>query len=129
MKYFISFGYLFAALINLAPVIGVLGDVQLSLLYDVEVPSAEFSIMLRHRAITIAIVGGLLLIAVFKSNLRVLAGITGLISMISYVALIAMVSGENTALERVALVDVAAILVLSFAIFGQYWQDQQLLAE
>lgn len=116
MAYFIAFSYLLAAAINLAPVLGMLSDAMLNLLYAVPVPSAEISLLLKHRAVLFGIVGGLLLTAVFVQRYRTSAGIAGLTSMLSFIALFLLGDVDSPTLRRVMLIDawVAAIFVAGF---------------
>ena len=105
MRYFILFTYLLAAAINLAPAIGIFSNDVLGQLYGVEVTSAELSLLLRHRAVLFALVGGLLLAAAFQSRLRSQAGIVGLISMLSFIVLFIVTGADNERLLRIALID------------------------
>lgn len=116
MRYFIVFSYLLAAAINLAPVLGMLSDAMLNLLYAVPVPSAELSLLLKHRAALFGIVGGFLLTATFLERYRTSAGIAGLASMLSFVALFLLSDVDSSTLRRVMLIDawVAVIFVAGF---------------
>ncbi|PCI75047.1 MAG: phosphopantetheine adenylyltransferase [SAR86 cluster bacterium] len=118
MRYFIKFTYLLAAAINLAPAIGVYSNDILGLLYGVEIPSSELSLLLRHRAVLFALVGGLLLTAAFQSHLRTQAGIAGLISMLSFVVLFIVTGADNESLLRVALIDsvVGSLFIAGFGL-------------
>ena len=104
--------FLLVAAVNLLPVAGVLSKARLEGLYGVPIPDADLEILLRHRAVLFAIVGGLLVAAAFHPPLRPAAVAAGLASMLSFVALAFWVGGSNAALRRVALVDVAASLAL-----------------
>lgn len=118
MRYFIKFAYLLAAAINLAPAIGVYSNDILGQLYGVEITSTELSLLLRHRAVLFALVGGLLLAAAFQSRLRTQAGIVGLISMLSFIVLFIVTGADNESLLRVALIDgvVASIFIVGFGL-------------
>ncbi len=115
MRYFIAFAYLLAAVINLAPGVGVISNDVLSQLYGIAVASPELSLLLRHRAVLFALVGALLLAAVFQQQLRTQAGIIGLISMLSYLVLFGLIGADNESLLTVAWIDAVAA---SFLIAG-----------
>lgn len=117
MRYFILFAYLLAAAINLAPIVGVLSDAMLTQLYGVVIDSPELSLLLRHRAMLFAIVGGLLLAAAFLPRLRTQAGIACLISMLSFLLLFALTGASNESLLRLALID-SIVVTVFIAGFG-----------
>ena len=115
MRSFIALAYLLAAIVNLAPAIGALCDELLVQLYAVQIHSTEISLLLRHRALLFAIIGGLLLAATVMEDLRTQAGIAGLGSMSAFVLLLAVTGAENARLNQVALIDSAATFVLLIA--------------
>jgi hypothetical protein len=100
------------AVVNLVPVVGALSAARLESLYGVAVGEANLEILLRHRALLLAIVGGLLAAAAFHPPLRRAALAAGLASMLSFVVLVGLVGGANPALRRVAAVDLVASLAL-----------------
>jgi hypothetical protein len=103
-----------AALIHLLPVSGVLGADRLRALYDVVVNGPDLAILMRHRAVLFAIVGGLLAAAVIRAHLRATALAAGFLSVVSFLAL-AVTSPHNAALGRVVVADVVALLALVIA--------------
>lgn len=109
--------FLFAALVNALPVVGVLSAARLEALYGVPIEGPDLELLMRHRASLFAAVAALLAVAAFHPPLRVVAGAVGLFSMLGFVALAAAVDGElNAALRRVALVDVVASAALLAAL-------------
>lgn len=109
------------ALVNLAPLVGVLSAARLEALYGVSVASADLEILLRHRAVLFGIVGGLLLAATVRPALRSLAAAAGLVSMLSFVVVTWLVGGYGEALERIVFVDLAA----STALVGALLLDRE----
>ena len=103
---------LLAALANLLPVLGVLSTSRLESLYGVLLRNPNLAILMRHRAVLFAIVGGLLGVAAFHPPLRTFAIAAGLVSMLSFVAIAGLVGDYNPQLRRVVLVDVIASLGL-----------------
>jgi hypothetical protein len=99
------------AAINLLPGLGVLSASRLEGLYGVPLPEANLVILMRHRAVMLAIVGALLAYAALRPPLRPVAVAAGLVSMLSFVA-IAFLGEPNALLRRVAAVDIVASLLL-----------------
>jgi hypothetical protein len=103
--------FLVVALINLVPGIGVLSASRLESLYGVPMPEANLVILMRHRAVMLAIVGALLAYAALRPPLRPIAVAAGLVSMLSFVA-IAFLGEPNPLLQRVAWVDIVGSVLL-----------------
>ena len=107
-----TFVFVLVALVNLAPVIGVISAGQLASMYDIEVGSADLEILLRHRAILFGMLGVFLLIAAFRPSWQIPAGIAGFISMVSFVLLAYAIGDMNGQIRRVVYVDVGATIAL-----------------
>lgn len=107
--------FLCVGLINLLPGVGVLSAQRLEALYGVALQDPNLVILMRHRAILLAIVGGLLVGAAFQPQLRSAAVVVGLVSMLSFVALAASAGSTNPALRTVLIIDVVAALALVLA--------------
>lgn len=110
--------FLLAALINLAPVTGVVSAERLQALYGIPIEGPDLEILMRHRAILFGIVGVFLVVAAFHPPTRNLALVVGLVSMVSYIIVALGVGGYNASLQRIVWVDVAGIvfLVLGWAL-------------
>ncbi len=102
---YIAASYFLTGLVNLLPAIGALSNDHLTDLYAVAITSADLSLLLRHRAILLGIVGMLLVGAAFRRQLRLFAGIAGLVSMGSFVLLARSLEIQNPALQRVSNID------------------------
>jgi len=107
--------YLVVAVVNLAPAIGVLSTARLATLYGVAVNDPNLAVLLRHRAVLLGIVGGLLAFAALHPPLRPAALVAGLVSMLSFVVVAYVVGGYNAQLGRVAAIDVVASIALVIA--------------
>ena len=107
---------LFAAAVNLAPVAGAVSPARLQMLYAVELSDPNLLILLHHRAILFALIGGMLFVSAFVTRLRAVAVFAGLVSMLSFVAVALAVGDYNASLRRVLLVDVAASAALVAAV-------------
>ena len=112
----ISACYLIVGLINLAPLMGVLGQARLSALYGVAELRPDLLLLLQHRAVLFGIIGGLILWSVFKTSLRPIAAVMGFISMTSYLVLAYTGEPLGDPLMRVATIDVVAIVILAVAV-------------
>ena len=101
-----------AALINLAPLVGVVSAEQLRSLYGVAVDDPDLLLLLRHRAVLLGAVGGLLGVAAVRPRLRLEAFVVGLLSMSSFAVLAWSIPFESAALQRVLYVDYVGIVAL-----------------
>lgn len=120
MQWFVSGAFALSAVVNLAPVSGVLSVVRLESLYGIPFADPSLEILMRHRALLFAVVGVALLVAAFRPRLRLAAGAAGLFSMLSFVLLVGIVGGSNENLVRVAMVDCVASALLIPAMLLDY---------
>ncbi len=109
-----------AGLINLLPSLLAFFPGKISKSYGVEIPNANYELLLRHRAILFGIIGGLMIFsAIFKKHYE-LATTVGLISMTSIILLYFLIDkGINAELKKVMVVDIIAtvILLIGFVAF------------
>lgn len=104
--------------VNLLPGFVAFAPSRIATVYGVSVDgpdSADLTVLLRHRAVLLGLVGLSLICAVFIPSLRIPAVTAGVISMGSFLLLAYSTSGLNSATMRVARIDVAAIVVLAVA--------------
>jgi hypothetical protein len=118
MSYLISFLFLVAGAINLAPVSGAISSEQLERLYHIGAASSDVELLLRHRAILFGIVGSIIIVAAFVPGLRLTATLSGLVSMVSFIVLVFATKSGSASLVQIAWIDVVAtlILLLGFAL-------------
>lgn len=102
-------------IINLLPVLGVVSAARIAAMYGIGIDGPDLATLLRHRAVLFAIVGGLLVAAMFRAELRWPAIIAGAISMASFIALAWIEGGYNASIRRVVVVDIAALALLAAA--------------
>jgi hypothetical protein len=107
MRYLLPGLFLFAAVVNLAPVLGALSAERLAALYGVQIQDPDLVLLMRHRALLFGIVGVLLVAAAFRPSLRLTALLAGLASMLSFIGL-ALSGGVSERLQRIATVDLVA---------------------
>ena len=104
---------LFAAgAINILPSILAFLPEKISNSYGIELPNVNFELLLRHRAVLFAIVGGLMVYSAVSKNFYSISVTVGLISMISFIILYFLMNGINPELEKVMKIDLIAVIVL-----------------
>ncbi|MDQ3264407.1 MAG: phosphopantetheine adenylyltransferase [Myxococcota bacterium] len=104
--------FVLVGLINLVPVVGVGSAQRLQRLYGVWVAEPDLLLLMRHRAVLLGLVGGLLLVAAFQESLRPAASWVGLISMLSFVVLGWGQRAHNPLIARVVAADLVASALL-----------------
>jgi hypothetical protein len=109
MERLVAVLYLVAAAGNLAPAVGALGAARLEALYGIAFADPSLVVLMRHRALLLGIVGSLLAVAAFRPAWRGPALAAGLMSMVSFCALVFAEVESNAAIRRVAVLDVGLI--------------------
>ena len=112
LRHFATIAFVLAGLVNLYPLIGVLGAESLQSLYGVPTKNADVLLLLRHRAVLFGLLGVLLIYAAFRPAWRRIALIAGLTSMVTFLFLALPLGGRSRALQQVFWVDLLAIVVL-----------------
>jgi len=113
---------LLVGFINFVPLIGVLGRTRLESLYGVTLSDENLVTLMRHRAVLFGIVGGYIMTAAFRVEMRPAAYAAGFLAMVPYVVLVGLNGQANAAIRRVAAVDVVAIVLLSAALVVEFLQ-------
>ena len=106
-----------AGLVNLMPVVGVLGAARLEALYGFPLAGDDLLLLMRHRAVLFGVLGAFIVVAAFRVQWRAIATIAGLISMLSFVLLALPLDVHGEAVRRVFWVDVIASVLLLLG----YW--------
>ncbi|MEM1119995.1 MAG: phosphopantetheine adenylyltransferase [Bacteroidota bacterium] len=102
-----------AGMINFLPTLIAFLPQKISSFYGVEIPDANYELLLRHRAVLFGIVGGLMIYAAISNKHIALVTTVGFISMLSFIGLYFMIDGAiNPALTKVMKIDVVASVVL-----------------
>lgn len=107
---------LVVGLINFLPVLGLASAQQLESAYGVVLASEELQILMRHRALLFGVLGGFVLVSVFKPVYQTAAMLMAGISMIGFAALVLSASGYNTEIAKVLSVDFVGIGFLALAL-------------
>lgn len=82
--------------------------------YGIEVDGPDLAILLRHRAVMLALIGSALVASAFRRELRTAAVTGGALSMATYV-LMALTAGVNDEQHRVAVADLVLLGLLAAA--------------
>ena len=102
-----------AGVINLLPAMLAFIPKKISDSYGIEVPDANYELLLRHRAILFGIIGGMMIYSAITKKHYSIAVIIGLVSMISFIILYKMINGEiNAELSKVMKIDILGIILL-----------------
>ncbi|PCI62557.1 MAG: hypothetical protein COB37_06600 [Kordiimonadales bacterium] len=107
-----------------------MGADRLEALYGVSLTDAAALLMMQHRAVLLAIVGGLLVVASFKRALRPAAAICGFISMLSFMMLYwagssGGHSGDISSLAGIYQADAAGVAILTAACIWGFVQRKR----
>lgn len=121
MRHLATALFVVVGLINVFPLVGVLGAQQLNALYALPFDNPDLLLLMRHRAVLFGLVGGLLLVAAFKTRLRPIAATLGLGSMLSFLVLALPLAEHGAAIQRVFWADVVASGMLVLAL----WLDRR----
>ena len=109
-----------AGLINFIPSILAILPNKISESYGIEIPDANYELLLRHRAVLFGLIGGLIIYSAISKKYYSLSVTIGLISMMSFLILFKLGNGAiNTELEKVMRIDIAGIVILLIG-YGLY---------
>ncbi len=128
-KNFVRVSFLLVGAVNFAPIVGVLGQASLVRLYGVDVLSLDVLALMKHRAVLLAIVGGLMIVAAFRAPYRLPASLCAYVSMVSYILIIGTTDVGNQALVKILQIDLAAVTLLLVANATDWRLARQLQAQ
>ena len=100
--------------INLIPAAGLLSPERLRVLYGVAPDAPDLILLLRHRALLFALLGGFIVLAAFRPALQPLAFLVALVSMGGFL-LLAAGGDHGASIAREVRADVAGLVLLATA--------------
>jgi len=109
-----------AGIINVLPSILAFLPNKISHSYGIEMPSSNYELLLRHRAVLFGIIGGIMIFSAITKKNYSMAVCIGLISMISFIVLYKLTNGTiNDELNKVMKIDIVGIIILlvGFALY------------
>jgi len=108
---------LFVGIINLLPIVGLLGSAKLESAYKINIVSSDLLILMQHRALLFGLLGAFIIYSAFVPSYQTAAMIMAGISMIGFAALFHGVGSSNQALVKVLYADYVGLFLLIIAIF------------
>lgn len=105
-----------AGLLNIYPLVGVISADQLTGLYGGNFESPDIQTLMRHRAVMLGMIGGLMLFAAFRSSLQLLAATLGLVSMSSFVFLAYSSGPIGPEINKVAIADIVGAVAVAIVL-------------
>jgi hypothetical protein len=127
MEFLLRIALFLTGIVNVLPAIGAFLPSKMKDAYGIDVPDANFELLLRHRAVLFVSVGGIMLYAAVTKNHMNLAIIIGFINMLSFIILYYLIGGQiNELLTKVMKIDVVASVVLLVCyLMNQYFKGNQ----
>lgn len=118
---------LLVGVINFLPVLGLFSIAQMSQTYGVDFQQTEWGILMRHRALLFGLLGGFVLVSLFKPAWQRPALLMASISMLGFLLLAWPLAALNAGLTQVFWVDVLGLLfaVLAWALLWSVHRGTQ----
>ena len=101
-----------SGVINFMPSLLAFWSNKISSSYGIDIPNSNDELLLRHRAVMLGIIGGVMIFSAISKKYYSLSVSIGLISMVSFIILYALVGNINPELQKVMKIDIAGILIL-----------------
>lgn len=122
MSILIAAALLALGLIHLLPAIGMLSAARVAGLYGIAVDEPNLELLMRHRAVLFAWLGGFCVAAAFQPRWQGAALLAAGLSVLSFLVLAWSIGGLNAALLRVVRVDAVAAVLLAIGAGAWLWQ-------
>ncbi len=107
--------FLVAAIIKLVPVVGAFSTAGLEAAYGITLDDPNLRILMHHRALLFAVVGGVLVGAACYWPLRPVGIAVGLFSFLSFIGIAWTIGDYNAEISRVLRADYVGLVVLVVA--------------
>jgi len=118
-KVYLLFLFL-VGVVNFLPMIGLLSLEKINQTYGLSVADNNLAILLRHRALLFGLIGGFVFFSLFKIQYQTAAMTLAAVSMLGYLVIFWSVGGSNSALLKVAQVDIIGLILLIAAVVSGY---------
>jgi len=102
--------------INFLPIFGVLSLDKINQAYGLSVSDNNLAVLLRHRALLFGLIGGFVIYSVFNPQYQTVAIILAGLSMLGYLFFFYSIGDSNSALLKIAQVDMVGVVLLVLAI-------------
>lgn len=117
MKDWIVSGLLLVVgLLNLTPAIVFFSPERVSSLYGIELSGTDLSVLMRHRAILLGLLGAALIYAAFRRDILVPVIVAAFVGKLAFLFLTYSSQGVNAEIGRVAVFDIVAVALLAVAL-------------
>lgn len=107
---------LIVGLLNLTPVIVFFLPERTASLYGIDLAGTELTVLMRHRAILLGLLGAALIYAAFRRDVLVPVIIAAFIGKLAFLFLTYSSPGVNAEIGRVAVFDIVAVVLLAVAL-------------
>jgi hypothetical protein len=115
MELLLRIALFISGIINILPSLLAFLPDKISKSYGIEIPNANYELLLRHRSILFGIIGGLMIYSAIAKKYYELSTIAGLVSLTSFIILYFIIGKDiSQELKKVMLIDVVATLILCF---------------
>jgi hypothetical protein len=122
MSILITAALLVIGVIHLLPAVGMLSAARVAGLYGIPVEEPNLELLLRHRAVLFACLGGFCVVAAFQPRCQGAALLAAGVSVLSFLGLAYGIGGLNAALLRVVRADLVATVALVIGAGAWIWQ-------
>lgn len=112
MDRFVPIVLIAVGILNLLPGVVALAPDRVQVLYGITIDGSTLAVLLRHRAVLLALVGMALIWGAVSPKVRIPALIAALISKLTFLALWWATPDTGAPLARVAFVDVVALVLV-----------------
>ncbi len=108
---------LLVGVLNLTPAIVFFAPERSLSLYAIDLSEPNLSIVMRHRAVLLGLLGAALIYGAFRKEFLLPVIVAALIGKAAFLFLVYSSTGANAEIGRVALFDIGAIAILLTALF------------
>ena len=108
-------------IVNILPIFVLFDVTKTDGLYGVKLSGESLEVLMRHRAVLLALLGTGLIYSVFKPEFRLPIIIAALVSKFVFIVLTYTTSNVSAEVGKVALIDVVSVGVLAVVLAIEFW--------